>query len=200
MKRVINIIQMSVAIACLGFVFSACEDYLDRPSASNLTERDIYVNFNSFQGFIEELHGCIVSPSECGAWNNYSFADENMGPRPYPFETGNWWDASGYFSGSLNPRSQEGRDKRIWELAWYALAKANIALEKIDEPGLFAGSQYEHDLIKGQALFFRGWFYFEICRFWGGMPYITWALEPVDDFGDPKYQRLSFKETAFKMA
>jgi len=204
MKNIINLKPFGVLIVCCSILFVSCEEYLDRPSAATVTERDIYVNFISFQGFIEELHNCIVSPSECGAWNNYSFADENMGPRPYNFETGNWWGAESYFylnaGVNVNTTSMEGRDRRIWEYAWYAIAKANIALEKIDEPDLFSGTDYQHNLIKGQALFFRGWFYFEICRFWGGMPYITWSLDPVEDFGDEKYQRLTFKETALKMA
>ena len=201
MKTILNKIHICVALLSLGIVFASCESYLNRPAAANITEKDIYANFNTFQGFIEELYNCIVSPSECGAWNNYSFADENLGPRPYNFDTGNWWGNEAYFFGtSVNTSSLEGRDRRIWEWAWFAIAKANVAIQKIDEEGLFAGSQYEHDLIKGQALFFRGWFYFEICRFWGGMPYITWTMDPVENFGDPKYQRLNFKETALKMA
>ncbi len=49
----------------------------------------------------------------------------------------------------------------------------------------------------GQALFFRGWFYFELMRYWGGLPYIEKVLEPEDNF---KIPRLNYRETALKAA
>lgn len=199
MKKLINYISVVIALC-----FTSCEDYLDRPSQSNISERDIYVNFRSFQGFVEEMYNCIVSPSECGAWNNYSFADENLGPRIYNFDTGNYWGGETYFHNngnqSVNTTGAASRNLRIWEYAWYALAKTNIALEKIEEEGLFEGNADEKKLIRGQALFFRGWFYFEICRYWGGMPYIDKALTETENYENPYFQRTNFKETALKMA
>ena len=58
----------------------------------------------------------------------------------------------------------------------------------------------EKNHIKGQALFFRGWFYFEICRFWGGMPYINRVLDPTESLITEEFNRLSFQETAKLMA
>ena len=69
----------------------------------------------------------------------------------------------------------------------------------MDEEGLFSGTDEERKHLKGQALFFRGWFYFEICRFWGGMPYITKVIDPVEDMFAEEYNRLNFKEAALKM-
>ncbi len=65
---------------------------------------------------------------------------------------------------------------------------------------MFEGTQEEKDLLKGQALFFRAWFYFEITRYWGGMPYITRVLSPTESLTTSEFDRLTYQETALKMA
>lgn len=164
---------------------TACEDYLDKAPGADITERDVYGNFQSFQGFVEEMYNCIMDLDKGGAWNKYLFADETLNNYPYNFDLGNYWNNETYFFGvEVTPsrlESNTARDRRIWEYAWYGIRKANLALTKIDEPGLFEGSEEEKNHIKGQALFFRGWFYFEICRYWGGMPYITKVIDPNEN-------------------
>jgi hypothetical protein len=178
---------------------TSCEDYLEKTPASDISDKDAFGNFTSFQGFIELLYNCIVDPDKGGAWNNHLFADENVGPSPYPFDQGNYWSNSGYLFGSLNPTSTNSRDKRLWENAWWAIREANLALEKLEEEGLFNGTDEERNLIKGQALFLRGWFYFDICRYWGGMPYVDKVIGPADDMFTEEFNRLNFRETALRM-
>ncbi|MGX5817233.1 RagB/SusD family nutrient uptake outer membrane protein [Chitinophaga lutea] len=180
---------------------SSCEKYLDKAPEADISEREVYGNFISFQGFIEEMYNCIMDPNKGGAWNQYLFADETLGNGPYNFDAGNYWAAESLFYGqSVNTTDNNPRSKRIWEYAWYAIAKANLALEKIDEEGLFQGTEEEKNIIKGQALFFRGWFYFQICRFWGGMPYVNRVLNPTESLITEEFKRLNFQETAKKMA
>lgn len=197
MKKNILIVILIPAL----IVFQSCEKYLDRAPEADVTLKDAFGNFNSFQGFIEEMYNCITDPNKGGAWNAYLFADETLNNYPYAFDNGNYWGAEGYFYGqSVNTRDNESRTKRIWEYAWYAIRKANVALERIDEEGLFEGSEEEKNHLKGQALFFRGWFYFELCRYWGGMPYIDRVLSPTEELTTEDFRRLTFKETALLMA
>lgn len=189
-----------LAFASLFFVVS-CEDYLDKSPDADITEKDVYGNFRSFQGFIEQMYNCIMDPDKGGAWNKYSFADETLNNKIYNFDYGNYWGHETYFYGqSVNVTVMEGRNRRVWEYAWYGIRVANLALEKIEEEGLFEGTTEEKNLIKGQALFFRGWFYFEICRFWGGMPYINRVLDPTESLITEEFARLNFQETAKLMA
>lgn len=194
-------LRIYVIFFILTLLSVSCEDYLDKAPEADITEKDVYGNFTSFQGFVEEMYNCIMDPNKGGAWNKYLFADETLNNKPYQFDYGNYWGNETYFYGkSANPTSTNSRDRRIWEYAWYAIRKANLALEKIDQEGLFEGSQEEKDLLKGQALFFRGFFYFQICRYWGGMPYITRVLDPTESLVTDEFKRLNFQETALKMA
>jgi len=146
------------------------------------------------------MYNCIMDPDKGGAWNRCLFADETLGASQYPFDQGNYWSNESYFFGvAANPTNLNSRDHRVWEYAWYAIRVANLALAKLDEEGLFYGTEEERNLLKGQALFFRGWFYFEICRFWGGMPYIDKMIDPNEDMFAEQYNRLNFRETALRM-
>ena len=204
MKKVKHYINTGVILLMLIFISTSCEDYLDKAPESNINEKDAFGNFVSFQGFIEEIYNCIMDPDKGGAWNKYLFADETLNNYPYNFDNGNYWGNETYFFGvDVTPArlaSNTTRDRRIWEYAWYAIRKANMALEKIEKEGLFEGTDEEKNHIKGQALFFRGWFYFEICRYWGGMPYVTRVLDPSEEMTTDEFKRLNFQETAKLMA
>lgn len=179
----------------------SCEDYLDKSPEADVTEKDVYGNFRSFQGFVEQMYNCIMPHNLGGAWNKYMFADERLNNKRYNFDYGNYWGHETYFYGqSVNITSREGRHRRVWEYAWYGIRVANLALEKLEQEGLFEGTPEEKDHLKGQALFFRGWFYFEICRFWGGMPYINRVLDPTESLITDEFSRLNFQETAKLMA
>jgi len=202
MKRINHYLYSGLIALILSFTLNSCEEYLDKAPESTILEKDVFGNFTSFQGFVEQMYNCIVDPDKAGAWNKYLFADETLNNYPYNFDNGNYWNSETYFYGasSVNVASNTSRDRRIWEYAWYAIRVANMALEKIETPGLFEGTQEEKDFIKGQALFFRAWFYFEICRFWGGMPYVTRVLGPTENLVSDEFNRLNFQETAKKMA
>lgn len=194
--------KFSLLFLVLLFVSSSCEDYLDQAPQADISEKDAFGDFTSFQGFIEEIYNCIQDPDKGGAWNNYSFADENLNNKVYPFDIGNYWSDQGYFHGrpNINPSVLEGRNRRVWEWAWYAIRKSNLALAKLEEEGLFEGTEEERNHLKGQALFFRGWFYFELGRYWGGMPYIKRVLDPTENLTTEEFNRLTFQQMAEEMA
>ncbi|MCE5347889.1 MAG: RagB/SusD family nutrient uptake outer membrane protein [Bacteroidales bacterium] len=192
MKYKLNIFTGSL-ILLLGL--SSCESYLDKAPEATITEKDAYGNFISFQGAVEELYSCITDPNKAGAWNQYLFADETLYNDIYAFDQGNYWSQSGYLYGtSVATTDLNSRTKRVWPLAWYGIRKANLALSKLP---LLEGTQEEKDLIKGQALFFRGWFYFELMKWYGGLPYIDTVLAPTADM---KIPRLNYRETALRAA
>jgi hypothetical protein len=85
--------------------------------------------------------------------------------------------------------------KSLWGLGWYAIRKANMGLANIDK--LTDATQEEKNLIKGQLLFFRGWYHFMFMQYFGGLPYIDKVLP-----GDQKLTlpRLKYSECADKAA
>lgn len=182
-------------------IFSSCESYLDKSPQSDIGENDAYKNFISFQGFVEEMYNCITDYNKAGAWNYYLFADETLNSYQYTFDLGNYWPTSlssgrPFYSKTIGANTgSDPRNKRIWQLCWYGIRKANLGLSKLDL--MTDATQEEKDIIKGQCLFFRGWFHFELMRYWGGLPYIDKFLLPADELRLP---RLNYRETALKAA
>lgn len=153
MKQYITYSLLTFAILFLAL---SCEDYLNKAPEADLTEKDVFGNFNSFQGFVEQMYNCIMDPDKGGAWNKYSFADETLNNKPYNFDYGNYWGSETYFYGtSVNVTSTNPRDRRIWEWAWYGIRAANLALAKIDEEGLFEGTPEEKNSHQGTGIVFQ---------------------------------------------
>jgi hypothetical protein len=190
MRTTLNLIA---GIALLMLV--SCESYLDKAPEATITEKDAFGNFRSFQGWIEELYSCVTDPNKCGAWNQYLFADEVLLNNIYAFDQGNYWSQGNYQYGTSVATDNNSRTKRMWPLAWYGIRKANMALAKL--PLMIDATQEEKNLIEGQALFFRGWFYFELMKWYGGLPYIDTVLDPLQDMRIP---RLNYRETALLAA
>jgi len=187
-----------VGVIFMMLTLGSCEKYLDKAPEATITEKDVFGSFVSFQGFAEEMYGCVTDYMHSGGIRDWQFADEVLSNDPFLFDQGNYWAQGGWtgvFYGPIIPVTNESRDKRIWPLCWYGIRKANLCLSKLDL--LVDATQEEKDLIKGQALFFRGWFYFELMRYWGGLPYIDELLSPTAEFNLP---RLNYRETALKAA
>lgn len=193
-----NGIQFILYIFILALGFASCEDYLDKAPESDISDNDVYGNFMSFQGFIEEMYNCIADPHKAMAGNHYYnsfFDDATLSNSPLPWDDGNYWFAQDrILTGSVNTDNGT-MNKRIYPLAWYAIRKANLALASLDL--MTSATQEERDLIAGQAYFFRGFFHLELMQYYGGLPYIDTLLVASQEM---KVPRLSYRETALKAA
>ncbi len=209
MKAYIRIL-LSAGIFPMIFGVMSCKKYLDRPLDANITEKDVFVNFRNFQGFTEELYACLPDMSK-STWN----AEWNMGDDVLSttnanyrlnaeFDNGNYWawrtngggwDNSWLDDNGPNTDPNESKNKGLWPLSWYGIRKANLGLTNLDK--LVDATEEEKNVIKGQLLFFRGFFHFQLMSFWGGLPYIDTVLSSSAKLDLP---RLNYRETAMKAA
>jgi hypothetical protein len=211
MKRSIRI-TLSVGILLAIFGLTSCKKYLDRPLDANISEEDVFTNFRTFQGFTEELHHALPDMTK-STWNNeWNMGDDILSTTnaqyriSAEFDNGNyrawqtggggwdnsWLDDNGAGSNNLGNDPQR---KGLWPLSWYGIRKANVGLANLDK--LVAATQEEKNVIKGQLLFFRGFFHFQLMSFWGGLPYIDTVLSSSTKLELP---RLTYRETALKAA
>lgn len=193
-----------ITLVLLSFFFMvSCEDYLDKAPASDITDQEVFQDFFSFQGFVEELYQSIPDYSKNNWQGEHNLADEILSTQPQfmnmHFDAGDYWywqDVTWSFFNKANVTIEgDLRFKGLWPNAWYAIRKANLGLKNFEL--LANATQEEKDAIKGQLLFFRGFYYFELMRAWGGLPYIDTLLnanQPLD------YPRLNYRETALLAA
>jgi starch-binding outer membrane protein, SusD/RagB family len=204
-----TIVSAGLLLVVLGTV-SSCKKYLDKAPESTISESDVFVNFRNFQGFTEELYNCLPDMSKTtwnGEWNTgddilsttaagYRLNAEFDNGNYWAWKTnGGGWDNSWLDDNGARTDAGESHNKGLWPLSWYGIRKANIGLANMDK--LVNATQEEKDIIKGQLLFFRGYFHFQLMSFWGGLPYIDTVLSSSAKLTLP---RLNYRQTALRAA
>ncbi|MFC5409468.1 RagB/SusD family nutrient uptake outer membrane protein [Larkinella bovis] len=184
----------------VAFIFSGCENYLDRAPQATITDKDVFGSFVSFQGYVEEMYNCVIDIHKVLGGNqfyNFSASDEVLSTVPLIWDDGNYWNQGTFlYAASPNFDYQSNLTRmRVWPFAWYAIRKANLGLSKLDL--LTDVSPEEKNAIRGQCLFFRAFFHFELMRFYGGLPYVDQVQSSSEPLTLP---RLNYRETALKAA
>lgn len=206
--------MLSVSVLLIVLGLGSCKKYLDRPLDANISEKDVFTNFRSFQGFTEELYHALPDMTK-STWNNeWNMGDDILSTTNAnyrinaEFDNGNyraWQTGGGGWDNSwlddentVSYPRHTGTDpqrKGLWPMSWYGIRKANVGLANLDK--LMNATEEEKNVLKGQLLFFRGFFHFQLMSFWGGLPYIDTVLSSSAKLELP---RLSYRETALRAA
>lgn len=204
-----NRIKLLALVCSLSFGVTSCSDFLDRDPQSLVSDKDAFKNFVNFQGFTEELYHTIPDFTN-GYWtNSFNWGEDEIQSTAQNFhfgvkiDNGDFWGwqrnfdgwQAGWMDRNNNVTNDDRFAKSLWGLGWYGIRKANLGLANLDK--LTDATQEEKDLIKGQLLFFRGWYHFMFMQYFGGLPYIDKVLP-----GDEKLTlpRLKYSECADKAA
>lgn len=207
-KNIFSILVAGMAVSLLP----GCTDYLDKAPESEISADEAFKNFHNFQGFVEEMYFCVPNFTT-GYWNNsFNWGEDeiiNVGKdyfMGYKVDQGDFWgwqaEHDGWQCGYMDINAfttdyapdQVANRPTLWQGAWYAIRKANLGLANLDR--LTDATQEERNIIRGQLLFFRGFFHFQLMQYFGGLPYI----EEVLAGGKLTLPRLSYHECADKAA
>lgn len=209
MTNYIKIISKYSLLIGLLLLSGSCNDYLEKSPDSDISPEEAFKNFENFQGFTEELYQSVPDFTN-GYWtNSWNWGEDEIQSTARDFhfickiDKGDFWgwqrEYDGWQAGWMNRNNvstdNDRMHKDLWTLGWAGIRKANIGLANIDKMTEY--TQEEKDLIKGQLLFFRGWFHFEFMQYFGGLPYIDEVL-PSDQ--PLKLPRLSYQACADKAA
>lgn len=165
MKQILNLIVPGLFLLTLN----SCEDFLDKEVDTNLTEDKIFEDTHYAPGFLNNIYNDLLTgyarydgamlASGCDeAENSYSGSLVQM------FN-------NGAVNSSLNPDD-------IWDQMYTGIRKTNIFLEKLETTIAESNSIPEKDRprMKGEALFLRAMFHFELARRYGRIPYVDQVL------------------------
>lgn len=212
MSSIISKYKSLVAVFAMGLsltLTTSCTDYLDKAPESEVSAEDAFKDFTSFQGFTEELYLCM--PDFCrGYWtNSWNWGEDeimfvgcnyHMG---YKVDQGDFWgwqqEYDGWGSGWMDHGSTfdptDRFSRSLWKGAWYGIRKCNIGLENMDL--MTDATTEEKNIVKGQLLFFRGWFNFMLIQYFGGLPYLDHSVAADQAMTLP---RETYQECADKAA
>lgn len=169
------------------FALNSCEDYLDKAPSSDLPENAVFSDPRLFKEYVDGIYPYLwYSPS--GAWAAYSYggfcsmqmgcledatdlsdgARNDAGPRAN-LNLGSWFAGMGV----------QAEVEWPWEGSYKVIRICNRILDNVD---VISGlSDTERNEIKGQALFFRGFFHFQLIKRYSGVPYVKKAFNADDD-------------------
>lgn len=197
--KIKNIVYQ-VLLCGLVFVTSSCESFLDFAPEADLDNEKVFTSLENVTDYFSPVYthirnrrSSMVSFQSQG-WNINELTDASTPSPNRPstavrngsFTNGN---VSVYVDGGGNLDSGTARpilfgNFRIIRICNNVIRNAD-RIEDSPTPEEIAD-------LKGQAYFIRGYAYFQICRLWGGMPYLTHVLTSEDEWDRP---RLTAKET-----
>lgn len=189
-----------------GLLLFSCEAYLDKNPESNLSEENVYSDYELFKGTVDRLMGLIHNYAysqfdyggEVGTYSDECMQGKRGDKILTNVNTGNWQDcgAPGFSwnmgvgeggGGGNNEFHYRKWTREIPGEASAGIRGANLCIANIDLLTKFpAESPYSEEELRnqllGQAYLMRAWFYFELIRLYGGMPNMQTAFATNEDF------------------
>ena len=165
MKKIFSILWIGLSL----LVLNSCKDYLDKEVDTNLTEDKIFSDVHYAPGFLFNIYNDLLT-----GYNRYDGAMLACGCD----EAKNSYSGSlvqtfnnGAINSSLNPDD-------IWNQMYSGIRKTNIFLEKLNTTIKETNSipVADRPRMKGEALFLRAMFHFELIKRYGSIPYVDVVL------------------------
>ncbi|MBP9985062.1 MAG: RagB/SusD family nutrient uptake outer membrane protein, partial [Prevotella sp.] len=188
MKR--NNIKLLSQVMISAFVLSSCSD-------SFLEDKKNYDNVNA--GIYDYYSGANARVSDVYAW---SLPDPNSDANWKYNCTGNADDQSksteeySGFGAFVNPQAEmtvmggtkvqdyfHNQANNIQASVWGRIRNINDVIRGITEGAL---SQEEKNKLLGQVYFFRAWCYYNLVKWYGGVPIVKDVLEPIESSAVPR--------------
>ncbi len=175
MKRYTIKIGMILAVA---FILSGCKEYLNIPPEAAITEEQIFGSYAPFQGFQDQLLNNLVDYNNHGARVTHSVGGEALSPSAQSVYNGNLGNYTYLLTGRgiYNPSEGTAFSAGLYTSMWENIRMTNVCLEELKSGILTDATDEQRNWLKGQALFFRAYYYYEFVRSFGTVPYVDKVL------------------------
>lgn len=188
-RKLINILSISLLAV---FTLSACsDDFLkDKKNYDNVNQ-DVYNYYEGCEARLRDLYSwCLPNVNgAAGGWqynstgsndNQSASTEEYSGFTVFTNPESAMTVMSG---GSTIPDFFMGQTNNIQASCWGRIRNVNDVIAGIEGSTL---SSAEKDELVGQAYFFRAWCYYNMVKFYGGVPIVTETQEPVESSVTPR--------------
>jgi starch-binding outer membrane protein, SusD/RagB family len=167
MKNVCFVIFMMV-------LFSSCEDLLDIPPKSNLELGNFFTTQSDFDLALAGAYDPIAVHQGDRGFGTYFRGLLMMGRAGTDemYVNQGFWDATGKEIGNYTYSAFSRIPGAVWEQQYVGISRCNIIIDKINS-GDVSMPESARDRILGEASFLRGFYYFQLARYYGGVPLIT---------------------------
>ncbi|MGV3538875.1 MAG: RagB/SusD family nutrient uptake outer membrane protein [Rufibacter sp.] len=192
----IKLLCAFVLLICLG-----CEDYLDKAPDLGISEEEVFSDYNSIRGYLDNCYRALnnihdwdhqpnLARQSINAMSDEMGAIFNFAAIKNQINTGNWLN-NGFGEMSWTAGTAGASNAAVIKNSFYCMRVANKVIEGVEELSNLTTEQ-KNELL-GQAYFMRAWYYFELIKRVGGMPKFDRAYDVDDDMDFP---RLTYHESS----
>lgn len=178
----IIIYSIIIALSC-----QSCEDFLDKSPDDGLTEDDVYKDYASMRGYMDQAYNFLENFHAWGGVNNErtyigAISDELASlynwTKAEQINSGNWLVKEG---GGFEIGCGDGTSIKK---CYNGIRVVNRVIRDIDRVPMLTDNQ-KNELL-GQSYFLRGWFYFQLMKRYGGMPILDTLFQGDGDEDIPR--------------
>lgn len=188
-----QLIRFSLFVALSGAGLTGCSDFLDTPPQGQIGEAAVRNDPAAAQSLVTGIYNSMWEGGMHGfdyvGMTNIASDDADKGSSPA--------DGANSFGtlDNLNPTPSVGNLNNVWATYFRAIARANQALALIP---LSAAEQTTRNQLEGEVRFLRAYFYFNLVRFFGGVPLIS-TVPPVDEINNTALQTRANREAVYAL-
>jgi hypothetical protein len=186
----------SITLGAVSFIiigsiaFTACKKFLTTPPQGQIEETAIRNDPAAAENLVTGVYNIMWEGSIHGfdyvGMTNIASDDADKGSTPT--------DAASTHGtlDNLTMNASNGILNNVWSAYFRAIARANQALEKIP----LTPNKATIPRLQGEVRFLRAYFYFNLVRFFGGVPKIE-GVPPVDELNNPQLQQRASKQEIY---
>lgn len=199
MKRIMNSkILLGFAVAAVTAFTSCSQDFLEEKHDFGMTSAEVYDYLSGVNGRLNDIYNrCLPSATGSASYQLVSAGsadDLSKSAEEYAEGFGPFVDPTLFMrvgDGKGMPNYQFSKHVDVQQTAWGHIRNINEIISSIPKGSL---SQAEKDFTMGQAYFFRAWRYFNMVKWYGGLPLITEVVDPKPgDYYAPASAEESFQ-------
>lgn len=146
-------------------LITSCEDVLDKRELNAVDGQDIWNDIELANLYLNNIYGNALPNFE--GTENTNISDESYG--------------SGTGSMMYGALTNDAAYGNFTSNKWYIIRELNLLIENVNKGSL---ETEDKDLLIGQAYFLRAWTYWELIKYYGGVPLILKVLDPakIDEY------------------
>ncbi|MCB9286509.1 MAG: RagB/SusD family nutrient uptake outer membrane protein [Lewinellaceae bacterium] len=155
-------------------LFSSCEKQLDISPKSNLELGNFFATPADFDLALAGAYDPIAVHQGDRGFGTYFKGLLMMGRAGTDemYVDQGFWDATGKEIGNYTFSPFSRIPNAVWEQQYVGISRCNIVIGKINETKV-PMPESTRNRILGEASFLRGFYYFQLARYYGGVPLIT---------------------------
>ena len=163
-----------VLIILSTILFSSCEDQLDIAPKSNLELANFFATTEDFDLALTGAYDPIAVHQGDRGFGTYFKGLLMMGRAGTDemYVNQGFWDATGKEIGNYTFTSFSRIPNAVWQQQYVGINRCNVVIGKIKSTNVTMPEATKQRIL-GEASFLRAFYYFQLARYFGGVPIIT---------------------------